>query len=229
MQDELATLMATNLHLSNPAPESLQSASTPSTPQISPTTNTVTYISQHYHHSGHQIRPEPNVSSVLAEVGVDASVLFPSQLQLFKNADPEQQQRLLQLWSISPPTPGKQLLGSHLGNWPQTSMQQEEEAARLRWEATERDRLKNVGVPSQEQIRSAEPYIMRGYATDTPLKAPPLMSDEVGEADKLNGREWWRMPAQPIEHQYGLLQHMQMYGQQLDQSAEQPDGDEMMW
>ena len=221
--------MATNLHLSNPAPESLQSASTPSTPQISPTTNTVTYISQHYHHSGHQPRPEPDVSSVLADAGVDASVLFPSQLQLFRNANLEQQQRLLQLWSISPPTPGKQLLGSHLGNWPQTSMQQEEEAARLRWEAMERDRLKNVGVPLLDRSRSAEPYMTHGYAADITVKAPTSMSDEIVEADKLNGREWWRMPAQPIEHQYGLLQHMQMYGQQLDQSAEQPDGDEMMW
>ena len=225
MQDELSSMMETNLRLTTAVPGPLQSASMPSTPQVFPSSSPVAYISQHYHHSGHQVRPESTVSGMLAEAGVDASSLFPSQLRLFRDAAPDQQQRLIELWRIAPPTPGMQMPGKELGNWPQTSMELEEEAAQMRWEASERDRLKNLGVP-QDNRTHAEPYIVNGYehAGDDSWRNVGSMHGQ-----RQDGREWWHMPAaEPIEHQYGLLQHMQMYGQQLDQSAEHFDGDEDM-
>ena len=217
------------MHLGTAVPGPLQSVSMPSTPQVLPSSSPVAYISQHYHHSGHQVRAESTVSGMLAEAGVDASSLFPSQLHLFKNAAPDQQQRLVELWRISPPTPGMQMPGKDLGNWPQTNMEQEEEAARLRWEASERDRLKNLGVP-QDQRTQAEPYILNGYE-DIGSKRSLGSEADGGSAARQDqdSREWWRMSeAEPIEHQYGLLQMMQMYGQQLDQSAQHFDGDEEM-
>lgn len=235
MQDELANMMEANLHLTSATNEQFHSMSMPSTPQVLPSPAPAAYVSQHYHHSAHQVRLDAAVSTILAEAGIDPSALFPSQIQLFKRASPAQQHRLIELWQISPPTPGNQMPAANLGNWPQTSMELEEESARYRWEKSERERLKNLGTP-QDLKTSAEPYILHGYETSAQSGIVGLSKESdsaVNEQDfqthQRDSREWWRMPsAEPIEHQYGLLQHMQMYGQQLDQSAEWQDGDAEM-
>ena len=159
-------------------------------------------------------------SETLAAAGVDASVLFPSQLHLFKHAPPDQQLRLVELWRIAPPTYGQQMLAKNLGNWPQTSMEQEEEAAKHRWERmSEPERLRNVQI---NEIKShAEPYIVNGYGslpningmTAPTEHAPPIDVERTTEYNRANdpvyeSREWWRHVSenQPIEYQYGLLQ-----------------------
>ena len=238
MQDELANMMAHNLNLSNSLHPQPQNASMPTTPQVLPQTSPITYISQHYHHSAHQVpvasQPEVSASTTLADAGIDPSVLFPSQLQLFRNAPPDQQLRLIELWRIAPPTYGNQMMARDLGNWPQTNMQQEEEAARERWERMEQEKYKNLSAP-QEPKTSAEPYIVTGYDTLPGLSGMSPTSDgSVKEYRQANdpayqSREWWHMSeSQPMEHQYGLLQHMQMYGQQLDQSGEGNQDAEML-
>lgn len=195
----------------------------PPTPQVSPQPAPITYITQHYHHSAHQASTsDSQVSSTLESAGINAAALLPSQLALFKNAEPEQKQRLIELWRISPPTPGNQMLPGDMGNWPQTSMETEEEAARHRWES-EQERLKNLcALPGFDTRNHAEPYIVNGYS-DLPnvngVTAPTerAITDQTSSEYRrckdpvYNSREWWNMDDQPMEHQYGLLQQM-MYG-----------------
>lgn len=213
MQDDLAELMARNMHLGSMQISS-HDVSMPPTPQVAPQPMTMTYVSQHYHHSSHQV---PNtqisddlpVSTFLQDLGIDTSALLPSQLQLFKNAEPEQRERLVELWKIAPPTYGNQLPVQQMGNWPQTSMQLEEEAARQRWEKQEQDRLKNLcALPS----RQAEPYINEGYGSNINGITAPQEYRPATDPVHSKEREWWHLSPddEPMEHQYGMLQQMQM-------------------
>lgn len=73
-------------------------------------------ISQHYNHSAHTIVPAPIAPSplriparptcevLLRQHGIDPATLLPPQLQLFRLAGTSQQNRLLALWSIFPPS-----------------------------------------------------------------------------------------------------------------------------
>ena len=232
MQEELSSLMTRNLHLASTIPAYASNSSMPSTPRVLATTVPVTYTSQHYHHSGHRLRPKPSVSSILENAGIPSSALLPSQVQLFRNAPPDQQLRLIELWRIAPPPGGDQVVAEDPENRAQTSMEHEEKAGRKRWEAQERFQYKNLGV-SNAISTSAEPYIVSGYdSTMTSMDGDMTSTEQGGCADMLiyqNSREWWRFSGtQPMEHQYGLLQHMQMYGQQLDQSGMMNDHDEEM-
>lgn len=152
------------------------------------------------------------MSTILKEAGVNADALLPSQLQLFKNAQRDQQERLVELWRIAPPTYGDQLVSGALGNWPQTSFEMEEEAARQRWNKQEQERLKNLSVlPGQEPRTHAEPYMCDGYDrdmnTDNGIQAQRQATDPAYNRE----REWWHMAAEePMEHQYGMVQQVQM-------------------
>lgn len=232
MQDDLINMMTRNLQLS---PIQHQDMSTPPTPQVVPQVAPITYVSQHYHHSAHQVPSEIPTSTILEQAGINASALFPSQLQLFKNAGPEQRARLIELWQIAPPTYGNQMHPDHLGNWPETSIEKEEEAARYRLEITEQERLKNLcAMPVNKQ--NAEPYIVHGYEAYpnsngvTDLGATMMKDEEYKKSTDpaYNSKEWWNLTDQePIEHQYGMLQQMWGYG--IDYSAARKnDGDSEM-
>ncbi len=235
MQDELITMMSQHMHL-NPIQQSQHDASMPPTPQVSPQAAPITYITQHYHHSGHQVPADAQVSTVLEAAGINASALLPSQLTLFKNADDEQKRRLAELWQIAPPTPGNHLPGVQMGNWPQTSMEQEEEAARHRWEATERDRLKNLtALPGYDNRDQAEPYVVSLF-NQIPSANGVIESDSAKQHEEYqhckdpvyNSREWWHMSDQePMEHQYGMLQAM-MYGNGIEYASAKEEDEEML-
>lgn len=206
MQDELVNMMTSNLHLD--ANHRQHDVSMPPTPQVVPQMTPMTYITQHYHHSGHQAAAvtDDSAFATLANAGIDTSVLSPSQLQLYKHALPEQQQRLLELWRIAPPTPSD--LAKDVDNWPQTSMNQEEEAAQYRWDIMEKRRMNTTSNITPTEIKmNAEPYIVTGYDG----LAHPSMESSTDTEDKAggHGREWWNLSDnEPIEHQYGLLQYM---------------------
>jgi hypothetical protein len=216
MQDELATLMSQHLKLDNNAKYQSQPA-LPPTPPHSEIQPQITYITQHYHHSAHLAAPTPpaektSASEELARHGIDASLLFPSQLNLFKQGKPDQQIRLIQLWSIAPPSYGNQLLAKDLVNWPQTSMQQEEDAAQSRYMRMQTQ----SGDYSLEQRSHAEPYIVQGYNTlaaggdgndDGGFNARTTEYNRAFDPAYQSG-EWWKHESQPIEHQYGLVQQM---------------------
>lgn len=218
MQDDLVNMMSQHLQINQI--QHHQDSSMPPTPEVSPQPIPITYITQHYHHSSHQAgnSPEAQASDFLESVGVNASALLPSQIQLFKNADDQQRQRLVELWTISPPTPGKQMLPSQMGNWPQTSLEQEEAAAQYRWEEKEREKLKNLcALPGYDSQQNAEPYMISGY--DVPRLAKSVAPTESRTASheeqkqfndpvfNSQSREWWKLEDDaPIEHQYGMLQ-----------------------
>jgi hypothetical protein len=120
-----------------PAPTSDAPASSLNLPS-----SVVYSISQHYHHTpsqSHELqRPssEPRQSeqltseAILSQHGVNPATLSQSQLQLFRIADDPQKLRLIELWSICPPT-------NHEENpslaWTSTTLEQEEFLARLRY------------------------------------------------------------------------------------------------
>lgn len=215
MQDDLSELMSRNMHLGS-VQTPMHNVSTPPTPQVMPQPAPITYISQHYHHSAHvaptPINDEVPISTFLRENGVNADVLLPSQLQLFKNAQPDQRDRLMELWRIAPPTYGDQLVSRDMGNWPQTSLEMEEEAARYRWEKIEQDRLKNLSVlPSSDSRSNAEPYMKDGYDADMDGVDNTQGHRQATDPAYDRGREWWTMAEhESMENQYGMLQEMQL-------------------
>ncbi|KAF1971391.1 hypothetical protein BU23DRAFT_180820 [Bimuria novae-zelandiae CBS 107.79] len=155
----------------------------------------IVYASQHYTHSYHVVptRQEPEnthvelseLHAVLVRNSIDPSLLFPSQIDLFQNADNDQRLRLLELWRISPPqgTTARQLY-----DWPPTSLAQEEAMAKLRYEKIIEERAQQDAIQDHQQQQdqsmdesgdtpavqaargilasspdNAEPYIVSGY------------------------------------------------------------------
>ncbi|KAI9874562.1 MAG: hypothetical protein M1830_009622 [Pleopsidium flavum] len=191
MQEDLATLFSRNLTLAN----SEHSSSMDSQADVTP--HPIAYITQHYHHSAHVVPPtapaqnsitsssdadidQSSPAVILSQNNIDPATLFPSQLTLFQQADADQQLRLLELWSLSPPSYGGHALAEELGNWPPTSLQQEEEMARLRYErklldegkVREESRLNEmeqvckgsmITLQEGDGRPNAEPYILSGY------------------------------------------------------------------
>jgi hypothetical protein len=140
--EELTALFSRNLNLHN----NYVAPVVEPDPLPAPAETPIVYsISQHYHHSAHVAQPTRPASEppqtdqltteiILARHGVDVASLFPSQLELFKTADPSQQIRLVELWRICPPSYGGHALTQDIGYWPTTSIEQEESMAKLRYE-----------------------------------------------------------------------------------------------
>lgn len=198
MQEDLITLFSRNLNLAN-STQSLAKAPDSQAQAKTPPVQPITYITQHYHHSAHAVpsttSPQSPTTSppttdvdqtspaaILTQHNIDPLTLFPSQLTLFQHADSDQRLRLIQLWRISPPSYGGHALAQELGNWPPTSLQQEEAMAQIRYERTllEQTRLQEekksagieldcetskLGLHDGDGRPSAEPYILSGYET----------------------------------------------------------------
>ncbi|WYZ42580.1 hypothetical protein EsH8_VI_000279 [Colletotrichum jinshuiense] len=208
-QDDLATLFSRNLTFN---PEVQSQVQTPKveeelkqTPDPAPTNPASTpapiiySITQHYTHSAHIARrPEQQAQehqrpsseppqteqltpeAVLSQHGVDPSVLSPSQIQLFRISEEPHQLRLIEIWRAAPPT-------SSTDNpslaWTSTTLEQEEQLARLRFERMEAEKqqqeqqqqnaimsLDGTQVQSNDGRWLAnsisphvEPYMMSGY------------------------------------------------------------------
>ncbi|KAF2014727.1 hypothetical protein BU24DRAFT_493267 [Aaosphaeria arxii CBS 175.79] len=182
-QEELARLFQANLNLSqapanHDAPtQPQQIAQEPAVQQQqwaddSPqNVQPITYASTHYTHS-HHVVPSRNAPSTptkteidVSELGniflrnsIDPSLLFPSQIDLFQNADDDQRLRLLELWRISPPQgrqgypPGVDYnISRQLYDWPPTSLAQEEAMAKLRYERMVESNAQSESINSHEQ------------------------------------------------------------------------------
>lgn len=178
-QEDLATLFSRNLSL-NPyvAPKE--------EPKPEPEVPFAYSISQHYHHSAHLVAQQPSrpasepprtdqltTDIILARHGVDASSLFPSQIDLFKTADAGQQMRLIELWRICPPDYGGHALTQDL--WPQTSFQQEEAMAKIRYEKRMlEERMSRTGA---EQGMEGDDTMSDGSST-TPMPMTPIQGGD---------------------------------------------------
>ncbi|EOA80696.1 hypothetical protein ACJQWK_09896 [Exserohilum turcicum] len=176
-QDELARLFSANMSLS---PTHVPSVQPVQQPEPEPAPNHIVYASQHYTHSYHvplRSASEPSLKTqmdasemeaVLLRNSIDPSLLFPSQIDLFRNADDDQRLRLLELWRISPPA-GRQghpagvdyNMSRQLYDWPPTSLAQEEAMAKLRFERHQADAAQKQ--QELEQVMAAEPYMASGY------------------------------------------------------------------
>ncbi|KAF2737846.1 hypothetical protein EJ04DRAFT_430274 [Polyplosphaeria fusca] len=175
-QEELARLFSANMSLSQqvhevPQAPAQQEQEQPTAPQP------IIYASQHYTHSHHvtplrhvvPIRfypPQPTktqiddsaLEGILLRNSIDPSLLFPSQVDLFQNADDDQRLRLLELWRISPPT-GRQGFpqgvdyntSRQLYDWPPTSLAQEEAMAKLRYERMMEESAQAEEIQAQQQ------------------------------------------------------------------------------
>ncbi|KAF1830016.1 hypothetical protein BDW02DRAFT_123521 [Decorospora gaudefroyi] len=195
-QDELTQLFSANMHLSH-APAQATPQQPPQTfpvqreqePEQEQPPKQIVYASQHYTHS-HHVAPrstsEPamkthidasDLAAVLLRNSIDPSLLFPSQIDLFQNADDDQRLRLLELWRISPPT-GRQgypagtdyNMSRQLYDWPPTSLPQEEAMAKLRYEKQQVESAQQEAIQQHQQqleqsmgAASAEPYMASGY------------------------------------------------------------------
>lgn len=185
-QDELAALLSRNLTF-DPAMQAIAPQEATPNDQSQP----IEYsASQHYNHSAHitqhtdsagQEEPlrsasvPPQGESAQAEHmlrihGIDTQSLTPSQIQLFRVADAPQQRRLLELWSICPPKNGGDIPALA---WSSTSVEQEEQLARLRYESLQQEAsqqemaVQNTTVQTSEgqwhQHQESEPYMTSGY------------------------------------------------------------------
>ena len=130
------------------------------------------------------------------------------------------------------------MLAKNLGNWPQTNLEQEEEAARHRWEMlSEQEREHKINAQQARTI--AEPYMVNGYGSLPNINGvtapteyrPPVEVQGSAEYNRAqdpacSSREWWRhvSETQPMEHQYGALEQMRIYGY----GAVDMDGDKEM-
>lgn len=188
--DELAALFSRNLTF-NPdyeasiprqeAASQLESIAGPSS------TQQIAYsVSQHYNHSAHAVNPstenglerpssEPSQSDTMSAEkilrihGVDPTNLTPSQLQLFKVAEAPQQRRLIELWSICPPTHAADIPSLA---WSSTTVEHEEQLARARHERSQLSQAVSLdgtvvqtsnGQWHQQTTSDPEPYMMSGY------------------------------------------------------------------
>lgn len=208
-------------------------------------------ITQHYHHSAHLAlndapsdvsqTPSPapvepgqaGIKEILIHHGVDPSKLLPTQLILFQQAAPDQQSRLVQLWSISPPEYvdfGAQDSADELGAWEQTTVEQEEEMARLRYqrkiaqqEASQVDQQMSpvTAGPESANLHVVEPYITSGYEllaqrdyNQQSRAGSGVAGNHYSQAiDPVFESKGWRevFPGQPLEHQYSMSDHMNQF------------------
>ncbi|KAH7072622.1 hypothetical protein BKA63DRAFT_491993 [Paraphoma chrysanthemicola] len=204
-QDELTQLFSAHMNLSQDVtPHVLQQQQQQEQEQALQHQQTeapkqIVYASQHYTHS-HHVAPALSVSeppvkthiepsdleAVLLRNSIDPSLLFPSQIDLFQNADDDQRLRLLELWRISPPS-GRQgypagtdyNISRQLYDWPPTSLAQEEAMAKLRYERLEAEKAQQEHITQHQQeldqsmaanglstsptTQTAEPYMSSGY------------------------------------------------------------------
>ncbi|RTE73769.1 hypothetical protein BHE90_011815, partial [Fusarium euwallaceae] len=185
-QDDLAALFSRNLTF-NPEPVPAP-APIPQEHHLEPA-KPIVYSSVHYTHSAHIARPQvapqeqprpaseppqtegPSVDTILQYHGVNPKTLTPSQIQLFKVADPPQQERLIELWNICPPNNGGDIPALA---WSSTSVEHEEQLARLRYDNLTRQNqpvMSLDGTPVQagdgrwvqNTVEEGEPYMVSGY------------------------------------------------------------------
>ncbi|KAF2683269.1 hypothetical protein K458DRAFT_305175 [Lentithecium fluviatile CBS 122367] len=188
-QEELAQLFSAHMSLSQTPPQSVPQPQQQEQKQV---LQPITYASQHYTHSHHiapthHVQQQPakthidlsELESILLRNSIDPSLLFPSQVDLFQNADNDQRLRLLELWRISPPQGRQGYPGGvdyntsrQLYDWPPTSLAQEEAMAKLRYERLEEERIQQEEIQKHQQqldqsmdqgADHAEPYIVSGY------------------------------------------------------------------
>ncbi|KAE8348913.1 hypothetical protein BDV28DRAFT_73835 [Aspergillus coremiiformis] len=248
MQEDLVTLFARQMHMDMPVSFGNQEMP-PSGP--SPITYSIT---QHYHHSSHVARcpspagsPEqdkslsPNMTAnsiheTLRLQNINPASLSSTQLQLFKNAMPEQRSRLIQVWQICP-VPNNSSSDPRAKRVDQSISELHVDApsgSNQSVQLTHTDDLEMCdsmyeGDNDDDGHQYAEPYVISGYEIlaqrDYELsvgKIAPVLNEPAMETPyrlandpiyKTQGHRWWeRSQADTLEYQYGTFDEMNQYG-----------------
>ncbi|KAF2474831.1 uncharacterized protein BDR25DRAFT_322973 [Lindgomyces ingoldianus] len=262
-QEELARLFSANLTLSQAQPQYTPSPPQPEQ-QIEPvhqqqeqqqraSSSAIVYASQHYTHTHHVVPirhiPKESVKThidaselegILLRNSVNPRLLFPSQIDLFKNADDDQRLRLLELWRISPPQ-GRQgfpagvdyNISRQLYDWPPTSLAQEEAMAKLRYERMIDERAQAEDIQSHQQqlnqsmddgMGSAAVQATRDLLTSSPdtRSAEPYI---VSGYDMLANREYEESAKAAVNH----LRESTRYNQATDPVYNNAGGHGGLW
>ena len=233
LQEDLATLFDKQLNMGTVEPPETPEPSSPTSPQPSPITYSIT---QHYHHSAHIARQtapagpgalhtspgDTHTNDALRSHNVDPSTLSPEQIELFERAMPEQKSRLVQIWQICPETNQATGLHQFLGD-----QQQQEQRENSPMEDYEMDMTQEDSGGSSVQ-HDAEPYMVSGYemlaqrdyelsAQQSHQECPPnepttgapykIANDPIYQSQR-----WWEHAnQQPLEYQYGAFECMNHY------------------
>jgi len=255
-QDELAQMFAANMHLSQNAQQIQQVQQQPEPVYVQPqpqpepeAPKPIVYASSHYTHS-HHVVPTRSASEPLARTHIDMSelgaillrhsinpeMLFPSQVELFQNADDDQRLRLLELWRISPPQ-GRQgypsgsdyNLSRQLYDWPPTSLAQEEAMAKLRYETAQKEEQKARELSTSPEV--AEPYMTSGYDMlakreyeQSAAKEPSYNQATDPVYNSTGGNGLWQKNVGSIsdmENNYGAYAYAREYGFQQPMYADE--------
>jgi hypothetical protein len=244
-QEELSRLFSAHMSLAptrpqpTPQPQQQEPEEQPAEQQErTRVSQPITYISQHYTHSyhiapTHQVQQKPaktpfelsELQSILLRNSIDPSLLFPSQIDLFQNADDDQRLRLLELWRISPPQGRQGYPGGvdyntsrQLYDWPPTSLAQEEAMAKLRYERLEEERIQQEEIQKHQQeldqsmdqsIDSAAVHATRDILAASPSTAEPYI---VSGYDLLAKREYEESAQATANH----LKESSRYNQATD-------------
>lgn len=213
VQDDLASLFSKNLTLTSKPP--------PTPPQE----DKIVYISQHYNHSAHitahqqqpqaqQDEPMQRPSSepprsdlqdlelLLRNHGVDTSALSLPQVELFRNAADAQKARLIQLWTICPPS---NPADNPSLTWSNTTFQQEEMLAQRRFEYQQHQQQAQH-APADETVMSLD-----GTDTGTTFGSSP--------ASMQSGDGRWVAHAQHYMEPYMQSGYEQLAKKEYDASA----------
>ncbi|KAF3032538.1 hypothetical protein E8E12_003456 [Didymella heteroderae] len=232
-QDELAQLFAANMQLSQHAAQQMQQPLPEPVPQqkeqeapkaivvSEPPARTYVELSE--------------LGAILLRNSINPEMLFPSQVELFQNADDDQRLRLLELWRISPPQ-GRQgypegsdyNMSRQLYDWPPTSLAQEEAMAKLRYEKAQQEEQKARELSASPQV--AEPYMMSGYDMlakreyEQSAKEPSYNQATDPVYNSSNGNGLWQKNVGSIsdmENNYGAFAYAREYGFQQPMYADE--------
>jgi hypothetical protein len=216
IQDELAMLfdrqMSMTMAPTPTPPRNDNYEAIPVAPQPISQPNLSYSITQHYNHSAHVASSAPTTSNtqansqadsmallvqdihaVLRHHGLDPAAFSMGQLELFKNADPAQQKRLIQTWQFY--------------STPQSSPS-------LDLEMNDDSMAEFVEYHGEH----AEPYMTSGYGVEavevqdtapTTAVEPSTGKPYDSSTDPVyrGAQEWWEMPrTSSMESQYGLYE-----------------------
>jgi len=256
-QEELAGLFARTMTFSSPTPPPDERQTPPKPAELELQPQVAVYASTHYipnprhtlpirFHSTPQASPEPEpapaplqplvqplsdseIVEILNRNSIDPHSLFPSQVALFRNADNDQRLRLLELWRISPPNLGSYDLAQEQATWLQTTLQQEEQLARIRYERQQAERTfvtkpqdqgLSVSVEPERPASApgrtsahAEPYMTNGYEllaqreyerSDAALRESTRYNQSTDPAYRGSGT--WDKSVEDMENRYGAYE-----------------------
>ncbi|GBF63408.1 hypothetical protein TMEN_6033 [Trichophyton mentagrophytes] len=221
MDNDLAALFASKMAVSNGPSQSASGNVVPTQAPSHTSTDTDIDAMQQEHSN----TPNPAVSAhgfstedTLRSYNIDPSTLYPSQIDLFSQAAPEQKFRLIELWRISPGSAMPNILPSQGAHIVHTNFLSNLNNTQQKSQPYASDDM----VMDDDKI-SAEPYVLSGYerlaqqeyeSQSAPASTSPLSTHTYNQATDpvYKGSEWQQEQQQrAMENQYGELQMKKYY------------------